>query len=150
MWLDGAQQEDQWEYDIASRKGPVPHPVRGVYASLQELSYLRLILKSDGVTLITAMETTVQGKGTVDNRNFQTQLIPCTSPVDDPASNRAAETVLAKESSAQEGKRSSTWDIDILLKRLTRTNEHLVGTRTDRVMFFGKEGMECCYFAKSL
>ena len=45
------------------------------------------------------METTVQGKGTVDNQNFQIQLIPCTSPVDDHASNRAAETVLAKESS---------------------------------------------------
>ena len=26
-----------------------------------------MILKSDGVTLITAVETTVQGKGTVDN-----------------------------------------------------------------------------------
>ena len=100
-----------------------------------------MILKSDGVTLITAMETTVQGKGTVDNNNFQTQLIPCTSPVDDRASNRAAETVLAKESSAQEGKRSSMWDIDIWLKRWTRTNVHLGGTRTDRVMFFGKEGM---------
>ena len=50
-------------------------------------------------------------------------------------------TVLAKESSTQEGKRSSTWDIDSWLKRLTRTNEQLVGTRTDRVMFFGKEEM---------
>ena len=67
-----------------------------------------MILKSDGVTLITAVEITVQGKGTVDNQTFQTQLIPCTSPVDDHASNRAAETVLAKESSTQEGKRSST------------------------------------------
>ena len=61
VWPDGAQEEDQWECDIAPRKGPVPHAVRGVYASLQELSYLRLILKSDCVTLITAMETTVQG-----------------------------------------------------------------------------------------
>ena len=67
-----------------------------------------MILKSDGVTLITAVEITVQGKGTVDNHTFQTQLIPCTSPVDDHASIRAAETVLAKESSTQEGKRSST------------------------------------------
>ena len=99
------------------------------------------LFKSDGVMLITAVETLVQGKGTVDNQNFQTQLIPRTSPVDDHASNRAAETVLAKESSAQEGMRSSTWDMDIWLKRLTRTNEDLVGTRTDRVMFFGKEGM---------
>ena len=100
-----------------------------------------MILKSDGVTLITAMETTVQGEGIVDNQNVQTQLILCTSPVDDHASNRAAETVVAKESSAPEGMRSSTWDIDIWLTRWTRTNEHLVGTRTDRVMFFGIEGM---------
>ena len=85
------------------------------------------------MTLIRAMET--------DNQNFQTQLIPCTSPVDDHASSRATETVLAKESSTQEGKRSSTWDIDNWRKRLTRANEQLVGTRTDRVMFFGKEGM---------
>ena len=39
------------------------------------------------------------------------------------------------------GKRRSTWDIDNWLARLTRTNEQLIGTRTDRVMFFGKEGM---------
>ena len=75
------------------------------------------------------------------NQNFQTQLFPRTSPVGDHASTRAAETVLVKESSTQEGKRSSTWDVDIGLKRWTRTNEHLVGTRTDRVMFFGRDGM---------
>ena len=85
------------------------------------------------MTLIRAIET--------DNQNFQTQLIPCTSPVDDHASSRATETVLAKESSTQEGKRTSTWDIDNWRKRLTRADEQLVGTRTDRVMFFGKEGM---------
>ena len=49
-----------------------------------------MILKIDGVKMSTAMKT-------IDNQNFQTQLIPCTSPVDDHASNRAAETVLAKE-----------------------------------------------------
>ena len=49
VWPDGAQEEDHWEYDIDPRKGLVPHVVRGVYASLQELSYLRMILKSDGV-----------------------------------------------------------------------------------------------------
>ena len=76
MWPDGAQEEDQWEYDIAPRKGTVPHAVRGVHASLHELSYLRMILKNDGWTLITVLETTVQGKGTVDNQNFQTQLVP--------------------------------------------------------------------------
>ena len=40
------------------------------------MSCLRMIFNSDGVTLITALETTVQEKGTVDNKNFQTQLVP--------------------------------------------------------------------------
>ena len=65
-----------------------------------------------------------------DNQNILTQLIPGTSPVDDHESNRAAETVFAKESGAQEGKRGSTWDVGIWLELTTRTNEHLVGTRT--------------------
>ena len=43
---------------------------------------------------ITAVERTVQGKGAVDNQNFQTQLIPCTSPVDDHATNGAVETMV--------------------------------------------------------
>ena len=51
-----------------------------------------MIRKNDGVT-ITAVERTVQGKGTVDTQNFQTQLIPCTSPVDDHATNGAVETM---------------------------------------------------------
>ena len=54
VWIAGAQDEDPWEYNIALRKGLVPHSVRGVNASLQELSYLRMILKNDGWTLITA------------------------------------------------------------------------------------------------
>ena len=40
------------------------------------------------------------------------------------------EAVLAKESGAQEGKLCSSWDLGIWLGRSTRTNEHLVGTRT--------------------
>ena len=40
-----------------------------------------------------------------------------------------AETALAKESGAQEGKLGSPWDLGIWLGRSTRTNEHLVGTR---------------------
>ena len=44
---DAGQDEDPWEYDIAPKKCLVPHAVRGVYASLQELSYQRTILKSD-------------------------------------------------------------------------------------------------------
>ena len=71
--LTAPKEEDQWENDIAPRKGLVPH---SVHAFLQELSYLRMILKSDGWTLITALETNVQAKGTVDNHNFQTQLVP--------------------------------------------------------------------------
>ena len=63
--------------------------------SLDDVS-LNTILKSDGVTLTTAVETTVQRKGTVDNQNFQTQMIPCTSPVDDRASSRAAENCSGK------------------------------------------------------
>ena len=41
--------EDPWEYNIVPRKGLVTHSVRGVHASLQELSNLRMILKNDGV-----------------------------------------------------------------------------------------------------
>ena len=48
VWIAGAQDEDPWEYNIALRKGLVTHSVRGVHASLQELSYLQMILKNDG------------------------------------------------------------------------------------------------------
>ena len=85
-----------------------------------------MILESDGVTLTTAMETTVQGEGKEGHPEFPNKVDLCTSPVEDHASNRAAETVLAKESSAQEGKRSSMWETDIWPKRSTRTDEHLV------------------------
>ena len=40
------------------------------------------------------------------------------------------EAVLAKESGAQEGKLGSSWDLGIWMGRSTRTQEHLVGTRT--------------------
>ena len=50
MWIAGAQDEDPWEYNIVPGKGLVPHPVRGVHASLPELSFLRMILKNDGGT----------------------------------------------------------------------------------------------------
>ena len=98
-WIAGAQDEDSREYNMGPGRCLVTHAVRSVYASLQELSYLRVFL----------------------NQNFQTQLIPCTSPVDDHASNRAAETVLAP--SAQKGKRSLTWKIDNWLERSTITRE---------------------------
>ena len=82
------------------------HILSDVFGFWQELSYLRMIIQNDGITWITAVGIAIQGKGTVVNLNFQTQLIPCTSLVDDHASNRAAETVLAREPSAQEGKQS--------------------------------------------
>ena len=50
VWIAGAQDEDPWEYNIALRKGLVPHSVRGVHASLQELSYLQMIRKNDGLS----------------------------------------------------------------------------------------------------
>ena len=53
-----------------------------------------MILKNDDVLLITVVERTVQGKGTVDNQNFQTQFIPCTSPIDDHATNGAVEAMV--------------------------------------------------------
>ena len=34
LWPDGAHEEGQFQYDTVPRKGPVPHAVRGVYASL--------------------------------------------------------------------------------------------------------------------
>ena len=40
------------------------------------------------------------------------------------------ETVHAKESGAQEGKLVSSWDLGIWMGRSTRTNDHLVDTRT--------------------
>ena len=46
------------------------------------------------LTLITAVERTVQEKRTADNQNFQTQLIPCTSPIDDQATNAVAEAMV--------------------------------------------------------
>ena len=47
MWIAGAQDEDTWEYNIALRKGLVPHSVRGVH------------FQNDGVLLIAAVDKTV-------------------------------------------------------------------------------------------
>ena len=165
-----------------------------------------MILKGDGEPSIAALVTAVQKEWAGDSKNFSTQLIPRTSPVDDHASNGAAEAmvhilegltrkskvaseeslgvsisssppilpwlvrhqsflrnkfvvrssgrtpfeeltmskfqspllnfgeaVLAKESGAQEGKLDSSWDLGIWMGRSTRTNEHLVGTRTGAI-----------------
>ena len=189
---------------MVPKRGPVPYAVRGVcvFFFFQELGYTRMVLKSACEPSITALVTAVQKEWAGDSKNFQRQLIPRTSPVDDHASNGAveaivhsleglirtskialeealgisilptspilpwlvrhqsylrnrfavrssgrtlfeeltmskfqspllnfAETVLAKESGAQEGKLGSPWDLGIWLGRSTRTNEHLVGTR---------------------
>ena len=61
---------------------------------LQELGYTRMVLKSDGEPSITALVTAVQREWAVDSKNFQRQLIPRTSPVDDHASNGAVEAMV--------------------------------------------------------
>ena len=122
VWIAGAQDEDPWEYNITLRKGLVPHSVRGVHASVQELSYLQMIRKNDGL-LITAVERTVQGKGTVDTQNFQTQLIPCTSPVDDHATNGAVETMVHSLGRAALG--VSIRPTSSILPRLVRHQRYL-------------------------
>ena len=76
------------------RKGPVPYAVRGVWVFLQELGYTRRILKGDGEPSITALVTAVQKEWAGDSKNFQTQLILRTSPVDDRAFNGAAEAMV--------------------------------------------------------
>ena len=53
-----------------------------------------MILKSDGEPSIAALVTAVQKECAGDSKNFQTQFIPRTSPVDDHASNGAAEAMV--------------------------------------------------------
>ena len=76
---------------LVPRTGLVPYAVRGVCVFLQELGYTRMILKSDGEPSIAALVTAVQKEWAGDSKKFETQLIPRTSPVDDHASNGAAE-----------------------------------------------------------
>ena len=52
-----------------------------------------MILKSDGEPSITALVTAVQKEWAGNSNNFQTQLIPRRSHVDDHASNGAAEAM---------------------------------------------------------
>ena len=79
---------------MVPRKSPVPHAARGVCVFLQELGNTRMILKTNGEQSITALVTAVQIEWAGDSNNFQTQLIPRTSPVDDHASNGAAEAMV--------------------------------------------------------
>ena len=79
---------------MAPKKGPVPYAVRGVCVFLQELGYTRMVLKSDSEPSIRALVTAVQKEWAGDSRNFQRQLIPRTSPVDDHASNGAVEAMV--------------------------------------------------------
>ena len=53
-----------------------------------------MILKSVGEQSITALVTAVHKEWAGDSKNFQTQLIPRTSPVDDHASGGAAEATV--------------------------------------------------------
>ena len=53
-----------------------------------------MIRKSDGEPSITALMTAVQKEWAGDSKIFETQLIPRTSPVDDHASNGAAEAMV--------------------------------------------------------
>ena len=53
-----------------------------------------MVLKSDGEPSITALVTAVQKEWAGDSKNFQRQLIPRTSPVDDHASNGAVEAMV--------------------------------------------------------
>ena len=75
-------------------KGLVPYAVRGVCVFLQELGYTRMVLKSDGEQSITALVTVVQKEWAGDSNNFQRQLIPRTSLVDDHASNGAVKAMV--------------------------------------------------------
>ena len=79
---------------MVPRKGPVSYAVRGVCVFLQELGYTRMVLKSDGEPSITALVTAVQKEWPGDSKNFQRQLIPRTSPVDDHASDGAVEAMV--------------------------------------------------------
>ena len=72
----------------------MPYAVRGVCVFLQELGYTRMIFKSDRELSITALVTVVQVVWEGDSKNFQTKLISRTSPVDDHASNGAAEAMV--------------------------------------------------------
>ena len=53
-----------------------------------------MILWSDGEPSITALVTAVQKEWVGDSKNFQTQLIPRASPVDEHALNGAAEAMV--------------------------------------------------------
>ena len=79
---------------MVPRKGPVPYAVRVVCVFLQELGYTRMVLKRYGGPSITALVTAVQKEWAGASKNFQRQLIPRTSPVDDHASNGAVEAMV--------------------------------------------------------
>ena len=79
---------------MVPKKGLVLYAMRGVCVFLQELGYTRVVLTSDGERSITSLVTAVQKEWADDRKNFQTQLIPRASPVDDHASNGAAEAMV--------------------------------------------------------
>ena len=109
------------------RKGLEPHGVRDVCVPLQELSYIRMTLKSDGESSITARET-VQKEWAGDSKNFPRKSISQERSENDHVSTGALES---KESGAREGKSptGSAWDLGVWLSRSTRLKEHLICTR---------------------
>ena len=82
------------------RQGPEPHAVIDVRVLLQQLSYNRMTLESDGESSVTARETVHLG-WTGDSTNFQRQFINQERLENDHVSHGAVE---AKESGAREGK----------------------------------------------
>ena len=111
------------------REGPEPHAVKNVCVPLQELSYIRMTLESDGASSITVREA-VQKEWAGDSKNFRRQSIPQERLENDHVSTGALE---AKECGAREGKAptGSAWDLGIWLSRSTRIKEHLVCTRME-------------------
>ena len=79
---------------VVPKKGPASYAIRGVCVFLQVLRYTRMVLKSDGESASTTLVTSVQSEQAGDGKNFQMQLIPRTSPVDDHASNGVAEAMV--------------------------------------------------------
>ena len=125
------------------RKRPEPCALRDVCVSLQELSYIRMTLKSDGESSITVREA-VQKEWAGDSKNFRRQSFPQERLENAHASTGVLE---AKESGAREGKAptGSAWDFGIWLSRSTRINEHLVCTRIG-VIRAGRRTSRCYEF----
>ena len=109
---------------------------------LQELGYTRMIRKSDGEPSISALVTAVQKEWAGDSKNFQTKLIPRRSPVDDHASNGAAEAMVhSLEGLTRTSKASGSHD------RVNLSDSPMVGATSE---FFSETGLLCDRVAEHL